>query len=618
MTVAVVSSAENTLDRLAGGVAAEQRGAGVAEDRTARRWRPPSGADRTAPRRTAAGRTSRAAGSSRRRRRPTTSAISSDVGGGPGEEERLAPARAHDRGDGQARQHVAAEHRDAEQHEDRGAVRPLPGGDGVAGHHQGDDVRQPCAVADGSLPELQERFVGLWGGPPARHLEEHRQFRPQLSADAPGYGAGDARARRLGGPLRRLRGHARGRRGRQAATSRATSRATCWRRSRSSPTATSTSRDEFATRAYAEFHPAPLRPEGTVVLGRAARAAGLRLRAADRARLRASAGRRASSCSWPRSRRSGSRSAALLARRIVPEPWASAAALLVGLSPPALAHATTVYPDLMAGTMLAGAVLAALRVRERPDLGERGGGRDAARAAAVAGAEVPAAGRAGGVRARALDGATRAAHGGARGRRDHGRLARRLRDDQRPPLRRARCRRRWRRPATRRPARSSAGDYLERIPRLAALWIDRDVGLLRWAPVLRAQRRSRPGCCGARAAPTSRAWSAERGDAEVAAELSLLVCAGVSSSRCSPRRRWAASGSRRATSMAAFPVAAALAAWGLRHAPRTGAVLGALTLLCSAWLVLALAFGDADGWVHPAWTRRTGRGSRRCRGSRIR
>ena len=42
----------------------------------------------------------------------------------------------------------------------------------------------------------------------------------------------------------------------------ATSRATCWRRSRSSPTATSTSRDEFATRAYAGFHPATLRPEG--------------------------------------------------------------------------------------------------------------------------------------------------------------------------------------------------------------------------------------------------------------------------------------------------------------------------------------------------------------------
>ena len=152
-------------------------------------------------------------------------------------------------------------------------------------------------------------------------------------------------------------------------------------------------------------------------LGRArppARAPGVRLRAADRARLRARRRDRASSSSWPRSRRSGSRSAPLLARRIVPEPWASGAALLVGLSPPALAHATTVYPDLMAGTMLAGAVLAALRVRERPDLPERGGGRDAARAAAVAGAEVPAAGGAGGGRAGALDRAPRPAHGGAR------------------------------------------------------------------------------------------------------------------------------------------------------------------------------------------------------------
>jgi hypothetical protein len=50
---------------------------------------------------------------------------------------------------------------------------------------------------------------------------------------------------------------------------------------------------------------------------------------------------------------------------------------------------------------------------------------------------------------------------------------------------------------------------------------------------------------------------------------------------------------------AALPVAAALVAWGLRHAPRTGAVLGGLTLLASLWLALAFAFGDADGWVDP-------------------
>ena len=49
--------------------------------------------------------------------------------------------------------------------------------------------------------------------------------------------------------------------------------------------------------------------------------------------------------------------------------------------------------------------------------------------------------------------------------------------------------------------------------------------------------------------------------------------------------------------VAGLPLAAALCAWGLRHAPRTGAVLGGLTLLGSVWLALAFAFGDAGGWA---------------------
>jgi hypothetical protein len=57
---------------------------------------------------------------------------------------------------------------------------------------------------------------------------------------------------------------------------------------------------------------------------------------------------------------------AALARRVVPDPWATWAALLAGLSPPALAAATAVLPGLMAGALLAGAVLCALEVRERP------------------------------------------------------------------------------------------------------------------------------------------------------------------------------------------------------------------------------------------------------------
>ena len=36
----------------------------------------------------------------------------------------------------------------------------------------------------------------------------------------------------------------------------------------------------------------------------------------------------------------------------------------------------------------------------------------------------------------------------------------------------------------------------------------------------------------------------------------------------------------------ALAVAGALVAWGLRHAPRLGAVLGAITLIASAWVLV--------------------------------
>ena len=51
---------------------------------------------------------------------------------------------------------------------------------------------------------------------------------------------------------------------------------------------------------------------------------------------------------------------ALLARRIVPEPYASAGAALAGLSAPAVAHGAAIYPEAVAGTLLAGAAVCAL------------------------------------------------------------------------------------------------------------------------------------------------------------------------------------------------------------------------------------------------------------------
>jgi hypothetical protein len=56
----------------------------------------------------------------------------------------------------------------------------------------------------------------------------------------------------------------------------------------------------------------------------------------------------------------------LLAVRVVPDPYALGAALLVGLSPPFVAYGTAVYPELPAAAALAGAALLALRLRERP------------------------------------------------------------------------------------------------------------------------------------------------------------------------------------------------------------------------------------------------------------
>ena len=354
--------------------------------------------------------------------------------------------------------------------------------------------------------------------------------------------------------------------------------------------------DEFETRAYADFHPQALRPQGRVGLGRRLEPQGFGF-ALLIAPAYALGGAQGVELFLAAVAALGFALATLVARRIVPEPWASAAALLVGLSPPALAHATTVYPDLMAGTMLAGATLAALRVRERADLGSAVAGatllallpwlgpkyllpaapvafalvrwtaRQGRRTAALAAAEIMVASLVvyvtlndrlyGGITPSSV------AASGA--------------------------------PAT---GASSPGDYLERIPRLAALWIDRDVGLLRWAPVLLLSGFAAWLLWRSRREHLARVV-AERADAEAAAALALLVCAGVVAAAAFAAPSLAGDWFPARHLAAGLPLAAALAAWGLRHAPRTGAALGALTLLGSLWLVIAFAFGNADGWVHP-------------------
>jgi hypothetical protein len=274
--------------------------------------------------------------------------------------------------------------------------------------------------------------------------------------------------------------------------------------------------------------------------------------------------------------------AAALARRVVPDPWATWAALLTGLSPPALALSTAVLPALTAGALLAGAALCALVVRERPLMRYAYGG--AAQLALLPWLDpwllVPAApvalllARWTGRRGRRL-----VALGTAEvqlaslvfyvslNERLYGGLTPLAAADQ---------------PAT---GASSVADYAGRIPRLATLWLDPGAGLLRWAPVLALAFLGAWLLWRSRRERLAR-LVAEQRDAEHAAFLALAVCAGQVAVAAFVARSLDGPWFPGTQLGAALPCAVPLVAWGLRRAPRLGWALGALTLGMSAWLAL--------------------------------
>ena len=98
-------------DRVGLGSAREQRRDRRRRARTSRRRSPPSGAGRRARRRSAAGRRSRTSGLREPPSALTMARDQREVAGRPGEEEVLAPARAHDRGGRQPGDHVGAHQR---------------------------------------------------------------------------------------------------------------------------------------------------------------------------------------------------------------------------------------------------------------------------------------------------------------------------------------------------------------------------------------------------------------------------------------------------------------------------------------------------------------------------
>ncbi len=288
--------------------------------------------------------------------------------------------------------------------------------------------------------------------------------------------------------------------------------------------------------------------------------------------------------------------AAALARRIVPEPWASGAALACGLSPPALAYATTVTPELTAGALLAVASLWALKIRELPRIRWVAGAALALGALPWLGLQFAVAGLV--VALAMLRWLKRVARGFA--------LLVEIEvvlfsgvmfvtvNDQLyggfTPAAAA--------VPGDRLGDLGAADFVDRLPRLAGLWLDRTYGALRWAPVIALAfyalwllwRSHRDHI--ARLLP-------ERGDIEVAALLCALVCAAqvVGATVVAPTMFGFFFPGRYL--VAALPLAVGLVAWGLRAAPRVGGGLVVVTLATSLWWHAALRI-DGRAIVGPS------------------
>jgi len=354
--------------------------------------------------------------------------------------------------------------------------------------------------------------------------------------------------------------------------------------------------DEYAARAYADWHPYRLERHGRLTGGRAHEPHGIGF-ALLIAPAYAIGGPLAVQLLIAAIAALAFVLAAALARRMVPEPWASGAALACGLSPPALAYGTAVLPELAGGALLTGGALLALRARERPRIRRVAG-------CALALAALPWLDLAfvipGLVVALAL---LRWLRRGARGFAMlvaseillfSGILYITINDrlfGGFTPL------------SADIPGRALGGasfpeGYVDRAPRLVGLWIDRSYGALRWAPVVALAFfalwllwRSRRDHL-ARAVPGRR-------DVEVAAALCALVCAAqvLVAAFLAPTMSGFWFPGRYL--LAAFPPAAGLCAWGLQRAPRAGAALIALTLVTSVWMHVELRI-DGDALIGPS------------------
>jgi hypothetical protein len=335
-------------------------------------------------------------------------------------------------------------------------------------------------------------------------------------------------------------------------------------------------RNQYAAHAWRAFYDGPLRPAGRTVSGRLVEPTGLGFTlliapayaagGATGVRLFLGALAALAFCL-----------AVALGRRLVPDPWPGRAALVMGLSAPALGAATAIAPEMAGGAFLAGAALLALHVRVRPQTAT-------AFSAAALVAALPW------LAAKLLAPAAVVAVA----------LARWLRRRQRgvsgfvalevaltsavvyvvvndrlfgglTPNDVARGG----------PTGASGpAEHLARAPRLVTAWVDPDEGLLLWAPfvalafvalwLLWRSRRDRLAVA-----------VFDQVDVEVAAGFLALVAGAVVlvAAFLAPSLDGAWYPARQL--VPALPLVAALCAWGLRFTAGVGAVLAALTLSAS-------------------------------------
>lgn len=348
-------------------------------------------------------------------------------------------------------------------------------------------------------------------------------------------------------------------------------------------------RDEYATQAWRAFDGPPLRPTARLVEGRLVEPQGIGFPLLV-APAYALGGTTLAQLWLAALTALGFVLAAAIARRVVPEPWATGAVVIAGLSPPVVAAATRISPEPVAGTVLAAAVLAALRVREQPR--PRFTLSCAAAIALLpwlAVSLVPVAAGCAAALARWL----------RRRRRGFAAftalevvlfssvlyvtLTDRLFGGLTPYA-----------PSLAPGGGIGAdtlGDVLERWPRLVGWWLDRDAGMVRWAPL-----------CALGFLAVWLLWRSRRDRLAVALpdQVHVDVVAGFLAALCATQLLvvsflapalhgdWAPA----RLLLPVVPIGAALAGWGLRHAPRAGAALAALTLGATAWMLIGLRLGD--------------------------